>query len=123
MAYILVFALWLSSEDGVTKLYNVKPTMCEVVGWLIKEDDKYYYVSNWVSRDVKTVYDISGILKSTVIENQRNQIYFIVLSIFAIISLALKIAPCIILRVSLNSISSSLLRVLTKDSSFIIFAW
>ena len=56
------------TEDEVENLDSIRPTVCEVVGWLIKEDDKYYYVSNWVSRDVKTVYDISGILKSTVIE-------------------------------------------------------
>lgn len=56
------------TEDEVENLDNIRPTVCEVVGWLVKEDDKYYYVSNWVSSDVKTVYDISGILKSTVIE-------------------------------------------------------
>jgi len=56
------------NEDDVEDLDSIKPTICEVVGWLVKEDDKYYYIATWISRDIKTTYDITGILKSTVIE-------------------------------------------------------
>ena len=57
------------TEDDVEDLESLRPMVCEAVGWLVREDNNYYYLANWISRDKKTtLFDINCILKNTVIE-------------------------------------------------------
>ncbi len=70
MSFKLVYVRFYDhfSEDSVEDPDRLRPTVVEAVGWLIREDDRYLYLSPWISRDEKVAYDINGILKSTIIE-------------------------------------------------------
>ena len=58
------------SEDEVEELDKIQPVIVEAVGWVVREDDKFLYIANWISHDneCKKSYDINGIFKPAIIE-------------------------------------------------------
>ena len=57
------------SDSEVEDIRRLEPVIVEAVGWVIREDERYIYISSWISHDGKEdAYDIYGIFKQAIIE-------------------------------------------------------